>query len=209
MADYREVPSKIPGILEDLGIDVKRKQLETGDYIINNEIIVERKSKEDFILSIIQGRLFSQCARMKKSNKHVILLIEGNPYHTSHDIDRQAIKGALLSVSLCWQIPIVYSADNRDTAQMLIMAANQLLKENHPNFKKPKHTKNYKKRAIYFLQGMPTVGSVLAKVLLEKFGSVENVILADDESLKETEGFGKKKVQKIREFLSASFTDEK
>jgi DNA excision repair protein ERCC-4 len=46
-SDYREVPSKTPDILEDIGADVKRKQLKTSDYIINNEIIVERKFKED------------------------------------------------------------------------------------------------------------------------------------------------------------------
>ena len=205
IVDYREVPSKIPDILEDLGADVKRKQLKTGDYIINNEIIVERKSKEDFILSIIQGRLFSQCARMKKSDKQIILLIEGNPYHTRHDIDRQAIKGALLSVSLCWQIPIIYSADVNDSAQMLIMAANQLLKENYTYFRNTKNPKNIKRKTVYFLQGLPAVGPVLAKALLDKFDSIENVILADEEELLTIEGLGKKKVQKIRAFLCNSF----
>lgn len=76
VADYREVPSKIHDILEELGVGVKRRQLQKGDYIINGELLVERKSREDFVLSIIQGRLFSQCAAMKKSGKHSLLLIE-------------------------------------------------------------------------------------------------------------------------------------
>lgn len=58
IADYREVPSKLPKILDDYGANVIRRQLKTGDYIINDEIIVERKYKEDFILSIIQERFF-------------------------------------------------------------------------------------------------------------------------------------------------------
>ncbi len=209
VADYREVPSKIPDILEELGVSVERKQLKTGDYIINDEIIVERKSREDFVLSIIQGRLFSQCSKMKKSDKHLILLIEGNPYHTKHDIDRQAIKGALLSVSLCWQIPIIYSANVNDSAQTMIMAANQLLKEKYSYFRNARSPKNTKRKAIYFLQGLPSVGPLLAKALLEKFKSIENVILADEEELLEVEGLGKKKVKLIREFLGNSLQDRK
>lgn len=209
VADYREIPSRLPEILKNNGAQIKFSQLKIGDYIINNEIIVERKSRDDFVLSIIQGRLFSQCAKMKKYLKHITLLIEGNPYHTRHDIDRQAIKGALLSVSLCWQIPIIYSADINDSAKMLIMAANQLLKENYTYFRNTKNSKSPGKKVIYFLQGLPSVGPVLAKALLERFGSVENVILAEEEELRTIEGLGKKKAQKIRKFLSNPFGKKK
>ncbi len=144
---------------------------------------------------------------MKKSDKHLVLLIEGNPYNTKHDVDRKAIKGALLSVSLCWQIPIIYSADVHDSAQMLIMAANQQLKENYFYFRKFNKSKYLKKKSEYFLLGLPTVGPILAKALLKKFGTIENVILADVEELQEIEGLGNKKVQKIRMFLSNSYND--
>ena len=84
IADYREVPSKVPEILKKLGAKVEFSQLKTGDYIINNEIIVERKSRDDFILSIIQGRLFLQCSRLKNTSYSQVLLIEGNPYNTRY-----------------------------------------------------------------------------------------------------------------------------
>lgn len=66
-ADFREVPSKIPEILKNLAAHVELAQLKTGDYILNDKVVVERKSRDDFILSIIQGRLFSQCARIRKT----------------------------------------------------------------------------------------------------------------------------------------------
>ncbi|MBN2486607.1 MAG: hypothetical protein JXB34_11590 [Bacteroidales bacterium] len=103
VADHREAASRIPGLLEEYGAEVVRKQLKTGDYILNDEIVVERKSRDDFIISIIQGRLFTQCAALKRADRHSVLLIEGNPYQTKHNIDRKAIQGALLSVSVCWQ----------------------------------------------------------------------------------------------------------
>jgi len=201
VADYREVPSKVPAILNELGAKVKFSQLKTGDYLINNEIIVERKSRDDFILSLIQGRLFSQCSRLKNTPYHQILLIEGNPYNTAHNIDRQAIKGALLSVSLSWQIPIIYSANIDDTAYMLMMAAKQLLNEKFSFRRCGYKPKTIKKRAIYFLQGLPSVGPTLATLLLERFGSLETIILATYDELLETDGLGKEKVKKIKEFL--------
>ena len=205
IADYREIPSKIPEMLREFGAKVELSNLKTGDYIINDEIIIERKSREDFILSIIQGRLFSQCSRMKKSTHYQILLIEGNPYNTNHKIDRQAIKGALLSVTLSWQIPVIYSAGVQDTSNMLLLISNQMGNESadlrRPGYK-PKKLKN---KAIYFLQGLPLVGAITANSLLKKFRSLENIILASEEELMEIEGLGKTKVKKIREFLSTSF----
>ena len=92
---------------------------------------------------------------------------------------------------------------------MLIMAAKQLLKENYTHFRNARNPENLRKKTVYFLQGIPAVGPVLAKAMLEKFGSIENVILAGEEELQEIEGLGKKKVRKIRTFLGNSFAIRK
>ena len=134
-----------------------------------------------------------------------VLLIEGNPYHTKHDIDRQAVKGALLSVSLCWQIPIIFSSNENDKARTMIIAANQFLKETYPNYSRAGNSKNRMKKSLNFLQGLPSVGPSLAKSLLEKFKTIENVILATEDELLEIEGLGKKKAKIIRDFLRSPF----
>lgn len=206
VADYREVPSKIPEIIKEQGVQVELSQLITGDYLINDEIIVERKSRDDFILSIIQGRLFSQCTRLKDTPYHQIILIEGNPYNTNHKIDRQAIKGVLLSVSLSWQIPIIYSANVNDSANTLLMSANQLLKEKCALRRGGYKPKTYRKKANYFLQGLPCVGPTTANALLKRFGTPEKVILATEEELQELEGLGKVKIKKIRDFLRFNYS---
>ncbi|MFP4042078.1 MAG: ERCC4 domain-containing protein [Bacteroidales bacterium] len=202
VADYREVPSKIPEILIEKGIVSELKHLKTGDYIVNEEVLFERKSRDDFVLSIFQNRLFTQCSRMKKSDYHTVLLIEGNPYKTKHDISRQAIRGALLSVSVSWQIPIIFSSNPHDSADMLIMAGKQLIQNNYQYMRKGYKSKRKKSQSLYFLQGLPNVGPSTAYALLEHFGSPENVILASDEELMEIEGVGATKARRIRKFLS-------
>lgn len=109
IADNREKSSGIPAILTNEGIDLKMEQLAIGDYIINDDIIIERKTCEDFVQSIITGHLFNQCARLRKTALIPLIIVEGNPFNTMHDIKPEAIKGALLSVSLSWQIPIIRS----------------------------------------------------------------------------------------------------
>ena len=201
VADYREVPSKIPDFIKEKGAAIELRNLKTGDYIVNDEVLFERKSRDDFVLSIIQGRLFSQCARMKRSDYHNVLLIEGNPYKTRHEITRQSIKGALLSVSVSWQIPVIFSSSPHDSADMLLTAGDQLVRINYNYIRKGYKPKSVKRKSLYFLQGLPAVGPSTAKVLLERFGTPEKVILATEDELMEIEGLGATKARRIREFL--------
>jgi len=205
LADSREQKSNIPEILRELGADVTIETLKTGDYILNDEVIVERKSRDDFITTLIQRRLFNQLTNLKKTKYHHILLIEGNPYNTSHNIEREAIKGALLSISVAWQIPIIYSTNTYDSAHQLIMASKQNLKEifmfHRPGYK----PKSVKRRALFFLQGIPCVGPNTARALLTKFGTLEKIFKAPEKSLLKIDGLGKVKVKKIREFLEYKY----
>lgn len=203
-ADYREKPSGIPDLLTKGGMEVKIIQLKVGDYIINTEIVIERKSAEDFVQSLVSGRLFIQCANLSKMSFRPLLLLEGNPYQTAHQIDKHAIKGALLSVITAWQVPVIYSKNTEDSAEMLLMLANQTLKQNilvRFNGYKPKKLKSHR---LKFLQGLPKTGAVTASKLLEHFGSIENVINADIKALQEVNGVGKVMAEKIREFLSGN-----
>ena len=199
--DYRENPSGIPHMLMDLGAKVIIKTLDKGDYIINEQFIIERKTKNDFVLSLMQKRLFGQCAKLRKTHYHVLMLIEGNPYANNHNISREAVKGALLSVSCSWQIPIIYSSDTKDSAQTLMMLALQNLKEHLVIYRTAIKPKTLKKQQIYFLCGLPMVGAKTAQKLLEHFGSLDKILMASQIELKQVKGIGKDKARKIREFL--------
>ena len=177
-------------------------QLKVGDYIINDEIVVERKSAEDFIQSLVSGRLFIQCANLSRMCLRPLLLLEGNPFQTAHKIDKQAIKGALLSIVTAWQVPVIHSKNIEDSAAMILLLTKQTLQQSNlvrfSNYK-PKRIKNHRLR---FLQGLPKTGAVTASRLLDHFGSIENVLNADIKALQEVNGIGKVVAEKIREFLS-------
>ena len=56
--DDRERKSGIPELIKKIGINVEIKTLQVGDYIVSPETVVERKSIQDFMSSIFDGRLF-------------------------------------------------------------------------------------------------------------------------------------------------------
>lgn len=202
--DYRERASGIINILKDrVGISVEEKRLSLGDYCINDYITVERKTTRDFILSIIDGRLFSQASRLKRFSERPIIVVEGTDlYHTGYAIDHRAIKGAVTSLTTVWYIPVVFSKDIDGTAQFIIMAGNHQAEYAVELSKRPgRKPKRMERLKLHILQGLPEIGPKIAKRLLEHFGTIEKIITADDNELALVEGIGKKRVAMIREIV--------
>lgn len=201
IADNREKSSGVPELLTNNNINVKMKQLFVGDYIIDNEIIIERKTNVDFIQSLINGHLFDQCAKLRKTGMIPLIIVEGNPFKTKHIIKPEAIKGALLAINLSWQIPIIRSSGKEDTVRLMIMAAKQQI--NPPTFirrtgKKPKKTQ---RQQHYFIESIPGIGSELSQKLLAHFGTIEKIVAANSKSLQKVEGIGKTKATNLFEFF--------
>ena len=195
------------GIIEVLrakeGVVVEERCLSIGDYLINKHIAVERKTTKDFVLSIIDGRLFSQASRLKRYAEIQFMVVEGmGLFHTGCEIDPQAIKGAIVSLSISWQIPLIFSKTPRGTAEILIMAGIHDVKYCNDTLKRMgRKPKRMQTRKLYLLQGLPGIGPRMAKRRLEYFGTVEKVFTADEQKLICVEGIGKKKAAKIREII--------
>ena len=77
---------------------------------MSNHIVVGRKTTKDFVVSVIDGRLFSQASHLKRHTETPFMVIEGiDLFHTGYKIDTQAIKGVIVSLSVSWQIPLIFS----------------------------------------------------------------------------------------------------
>jgi len=175
-----------------------------GDYLINDRLMVERKTARDFLVSIIDLRLFNQIANLKKNCSHPFLLIEGNPYATNLNFDPRAIRGALLSVQTAWQVPVVFSRSTEDSVDILVTVGRQdEVTTDVVPLRGGYRPKKLKTRQLYLLQGLPDVGPKLAKRLLNHFHSVGRIMSATVNELIEVEGIGKSKAGKIREVLDS------
>ena len=204
--DFREKASGIIELLREEEVTLEIGQVRYGDYIINETITIERKTARDFLISIIDGRLFNQLSNLKKNCIHPLLLIEGNPFETDLQFDPLAIKGALVSTQAIWYIPIVSSESIQETKNIFLMMGRQ--EESSSDvvpLRGGYRPKRLKSRQLYVLQGLPQVGPTVAGRLLDHFGSVSKMMQASIEELMRVEGIGKDSAKKIRDVLDAEW----
>ena len=200
--DYREKASGLLVLLQDTELILEVGPVPYGDYIINDAITIERKTARDFLISIIDGRLFNQLSNLKKHCSRPLLLLEGNPYETDLAFDPLAIKGALLSTQAIWYIPVIFSSSKEETRDIFLMLGRQ--EESNLDvvpLRGGYRPKRLKSRQLYLIQGLPQVGPTLAKRLLKHFGSVAGIVNATIADLICVEGIGQVAAKAIREIL--------
>jgi ERCC4-type nuclease len=78
VVDERERKSGIPDLLRQAGAIIDFAQLNVGDYIVSPETAVERKTTQDLLNSIFDGRLFVQCSQLNEHYVKPVLIVEGN-----------------------------------------------------------------------------------------------------------------------------------
>lgn len=201
IADDRERKSNvIKSLLDMKNISVDVRRLSIGDYLADNRLIFERKTLNDFAVSIIDGRLFKQAVRLAGSNYKSVLILEGvgKDLHNI-GIRREALQGALISISLILGIPVLRSRDPSETASLIAFATRQIKSFTRGTFQRHGYQpKNKRKKQLFILQGLPGVGIERAIRLLDTFGSIEAVIAASCGELQFIEGIGKITAEKIK-----------
>jgi DNA excision repair protein ERCC-4 len=201
IADDRECKSDVIKFLSEIeNVDLSIQRLSMGDYQVENQLIVERKTINDFAVSIIDGRLFKQMIRLENSNSKSALILEGTAIDTAEiGMTREAMQGALITVSLILGIPILRSKDSSETARLIVYIGRQIESVARGGVQRHGYRPKSKwKRQLYILQGLPGVGSERAERLLDRFGSVEAAISASSSELQSVDGIGIGVADKIR-----------
>ncbi len=108
----------------------------------------------------------------------------------------------MVSLAVMWRLPVLYARDPEDSLRILRFLAQQVRRTDHGILRRyDRKPKRLASRKLYILQGLPGVGPALANRLLVRFGSIERVIAADEATLMQTRGVGRKKATGIREVL--------
>ncbi|MGQ9781745.1 MAG: ERCC4 domain-containing protein [Nitrososphaeria archaeon] len=205
IVDHRESKSSVPFLLKKMGIEIEFKLLEIGDYIISPEIAVERKTLQDFVSSLFDGRLFYQIDNLTSSYPFPFLVIEGEYKNLECLIENpKAVYGALVSLLLNYKVNLINVPSEEETAFILSSLAGQFSRK--PSYP-IKHVKksNFFDQQVYVVSSLPFVGRAIATRLLDAFGSPKNVFLASVDELARIKGLGKKRARKIRVTLDTSW----
>ncbi|MCK5547526.1 MAG: hypothetical protein KAI64_00820, partial [Thermoplasmata archaeon] len=207
VVDSRELGSKVVKELYKEGLLVKTERLDVADYILSERVAVERKEVGDFIRSIIDGRLFQQVVRMKKEYLCPIIIIEGEGLFHKTAMHEKAIYGALASLVADFSMPIIFTKDDTETAQMLVSIAKREHKEGKKvlSIRGEKGGMNVRERQRFIVESLPNISGTIANRLLTHFETVKNVVNADEEELKNVKGVGEQIAKGIRRVLDERY----
>jgi DNA excision repair protein ERCC-4 len=218
VVDERERNSRIPKLLRDAGVRVDFAQLKVGDYITSSATAIERKTINDLIDSIYDGRLFLQCSDLNQYYSKPVLVIEGNildladiPVGIANDkqlkilLERLPLAyQTLTKIALNFRIPMVHTPSAEYTSQLLILMAKiaqQSEGDTGPLLRKIKKEKPIYFQQLSILTSIPGIGDKMAIKMLQKFKTPNRALNATIAELGRISGFGTARAIKVREIL--------
>lgn len=208
VVDSREKSSNVVRELVNLGVNVSMQSLAVGDYVVSERVGIELKTREDFIKSIIDKRLLTQVRELRSNFESPLLIIEGvEDIYSIRKVHPNAIRGMLSSIALDYSVPIIFTKDSKDTAELIKTIARREQENKDREFplrleRKPLTTKEQQE---YIVESLPGVGPSLAKSLLNEFGGVAKVFNAGKDDLQKVENLGPKRADDIRRVLDGSY----
>ncbi len=206
--DYREKNSTMLRELDKVKCKIKIKNMTVGDYQITDDVIIERKTTEDFTKSITDKRLYSQAKELVNNCKKPLMIIEGDNIYYSF-LHPNAIRGALASIALDFRIPIIQTQNEVDTAFMLKRIALREQTKSNKEISVRTQTKpvTLKEQQLFITESLPGIGPVSAHNLLKHFTTVQKLVNATKKELKEVEGIGEKTATNIIDVTQREFKE--
>ncbi|MDY6818981.1 MAG: DEAD/DEAH box helicase [Halobacteriales archaeon] len=208
--DQRELDTTIARDLSTReGIETRLETLEVGDYVLSDRVAVERKAVDDFLDTLTGGdrSLFDQVGDLARHYARPVLLIEGDGLYEKRNVHPNAIRGALASLAVDFNASVLQTVDEADTTDLLevIASREQEDSDREVSVHGEKTAKTLAEQQEYVVSSIAEVGPITARSLLEGFGSVEAVVTADEEALREIEGVGAVTAERIREVVSTDY----
>jgi len=205
IVDFREDSSSIKEIIEDMGALVKPLPLKVGDYLCSDRVCIERKTGEDFISSITDGRLFEQAKELKENFSKPIILIEGG--YSKGRLNENAVRAAIASIILDYEIPIIMTNNREDTAKTIFWIANreQMTNKKGIGIKGKKKPKDIKDLQEHVISSLPGVSVVLSKRILREFKTIKRFVGATEGEIAKVGRIGKVLAKRLHELFNEEY----
>ena len=209
-ADYREKGS---GVIKDLAendVKVSLERLEYADYVVSSRCGIEIKTVEDFVDSIIDGRLLQQIKNLKKNFERPIIVIEGTQdIYGVRNVHHNSILGMMATIAVSYGIPIIQTKDFKETSALLQIIARREQEETSKDFSLHADRKpaTLKEQQEYFVSSLPGINLTLSKPLLKHFKTIKNLVNASEKELQEVEKIGPAKAKQIKDVVESEYKD--
>lgn len=216
LVDHRE-DKEVHKLLKLHNVEHKIVQLDIADYIINNEIVIERKTIHDYSASLRSNHLFNQAYHMSFAYPRSYIAIIGSIYelYAEDYFSRESYLSSLASLNLrtapdgCMGS---ISTVNFDTDEDFVLFI-KYIHDKHRDVKfrtlSPLHKKKRDMNAMILgvVSQFPGIGENRARDILNECKTIEKIVNSPPEKLAEVPGIGKKISRTLYEFFRKPFSD--
>lgn len=210
IVDHREKGSYVIKELLNLGIFIDLQQLALGDYLLSNRCAVEFKTVQDFVNSLVDGRLLQQANELRKQFGRPLYIIEGmEDIYSVRNIHPNAIRGLFAALTVDFGIPVLQTKSSKETAALFAQIAKREQDSDFKGFSVHADRKpmNVKEQQEYIITSFPSLGPSLVKPILKEFKTLRNFVNASEEELKKVPLLGDKKAKQIKDVVNAEWKE--
>jgi len=201
--------SKLATMLADTGIQVVPIEGDEGPsdrYVLSKRLAIERRTGSSLLRGIMDKSLFVNAIYLREHFKIPVLVIEGQVDYTYTSFDPQAVTGAWSAMILEYGLSVVSTPNTEETARLIAMMAR------HEQAGIPGISLVPKRKAVGLadlqcrvVEMLPGCGKVMARDLLQHFGTVKRIAGASEEELHQVPGIGARKASEMLKVLSAEY----
>ncbi len=180
----------------------QKSHMVVGDLALN-QIVIERKTTTDFLDSIADQRLISQCKYMLQNYQKVVIIIEGNldEAMSKRVFNRNAVLGMIASIIARNPISVVFSPNIQDTTYLsykLLIKGSDGKSFRSETINRSEH----RDKRLDILTLIDGVSLEKAKLVVAQYPLFKLLVDAPIEDLKAIKGIGPKLAENIISFFS-------
>jgi len=212
VVDYRERGSDAVTELAKLGAPLRFDKLDAGDYLIADEVVVERKSCNDFISSIVDKRLFEQARYMLQTQRKAVIIVEGDfaEVLAFRKVGYPQIYGAVAAL-VDMGISVLRTGSATETAYAIFYLYKRYAETTKRGYLQPvkikviKSNKSIENVQLNMIAAIPGISRELAHRILLHFKTPRRFFKASPAELRRVEGLGEARIARIIEALDTVY----
>lgn len=196
-------------MLAEMGICIVPIEGDEGDvdrYILSKRLAVERRTGGSFLNGIKDKTLFTSAIYLREHFQIPVLIVEDDEAHEYSMFNPQAVRGALSSMMILYGVSVLATPDVDETVALIAMMARQ------EQIGIPEISLIPKRKAVDLpglqrrvVEMLPGCGRVMARELLQHFGSVRRIADATEDELRSVRGIGAKTAREIVKVVAADY----
>ena len=196
-------------MLAEQGIRIAAAPEDEGNvdrYALSRRLVLERRTGSSFLRGIMEKTLFTSAIYMREHFRIPVLVVEGEVNYAYTGFDPQAVRGALSSMMIEYGLNVLATPNVDETVALIALMARQ------EQVGIPEISLIPKRKAVELadqqrrvVEMLPGCGMVLARDLLQHFGSVQRIFRASASELRAVRGMGVQKARVIDKVVNAEY----